>query len=232
MNGQVSTAPTTYLARHVGIAGYEATVAEMRDLTARIHEGHGREELWFLEHPAMYSAGTSARAKDLQEPDRFPIFSAGRGGQWTYHGPGQRVVYLMLDLSRDHGAVPARDIHAYVEALETWLIEALASFGVVGERRRDRVGIWVTDPVTTHESKIAALGIRVTRWVSWHGVSINVDPDLCHFEGIVPCGIREHGVTSLRALGSAATMADLDAALAGAWPQTFGGALSFAAPDS
>ena len=226
MTVEVSTAPGTLLARRLGIAGYEDTVAKMRELVAGIHEGHETEQAWFLEHPAMYSAGTSARAEDLQQPDRFPTYFAGRGGQWTYHGPGQRVVYLMLNLDRAHGIVPARDIHAYVEGLESWLISALGTLGIMGERRSGRVGIWVADPTTGDESKIAALGIRVTRWVSWHGVSINVDPDLSHFAGIVPCGIREHGVTSLRALGLPATMADMDRALADAWPEIFGSRLS------
>ena len=225
---EVSTAPGLLFAHRLGIVGYEETVAKMREIATGIHERREIEQAWFLEHPAMYSAGTSARAEDLQDPNRFPTYSAGRGGQWTYHGPGQRVVYLMLDLNHAHGSVPARDIHAYVEGLEAWLISALAALGVAGERRKDRVGIWVVDPHTGSESKIAALGIRVTRWVSWHGVSVNVNPDLSHFGGIVPCGIREHGVTSLRALGSAATLTDLDTALANAWPAIFGGKLSFA----
>ena len=201
---------------------YPDAIAEMQAHIARLAAGTAPERVWLLEHPPLYTAGTSARPADLQAPGRFPVFEAGRGGQWTYHGPGQRVAYVMLDLTRPHGTVRARDLHAYVAGLEAWLIAALALLGVAGERRAGRVGIWMVDPATGAENKIAAIGVRVTRWVSWHGVSLNVDPALDHFGGIVPCGIRAHGVTSLRALGVRVGMAEADAALMRAWVGVFG----------
>src|SRR5579875_2261541 len=184
-----------------GLTPYPEALATMEQRVAAIRAGTEGELVWLVEHPPLYTAGTSARREDLADPDRFPTFAAGRGGQWTYHGPGQRVGYVMLDLHRPHGLVPARDIRAYVHGLEEWLIRTLDRFNVRGERREGRVGIWVADRARGTEDKIAAIGVRVTRWVSWHGVALNVDPDLGHFGGIVPCGIREHGVTSLRALG-------------------------------
>src|SRR6185312_11144609 len=205
-----------------GLTPYPEALALMRDRIAAIRTGTAGELVWLVEHPPLYTAGTSARAEELTDPSRFPTFEAGRGGQWTYHGPGQRVAYVMLDLTRRHGRVPAQDIRCYVNGLEEWLIRALDRFNVKGERRPGRVGIWVADRTRGTESKIGAIGVRVTRWVSWHGVALNVDPDLSHFGGIVPCGIREHGVTSLAALGIPATMADADVALRGAWDEVFG----------
>ena len=205
-----------------GLVAYPAATAAMAAHVAALAAGAAPERVWLVEHPPLYTAGTSARPADLQAPDRFPTFAAGRGGQWTYHGPGQRVAYVMLDLTRPHGTVRARDLHAYVAGLEAWLIRALALLGVAGERRAGRVGIWVTDPATGAENKIAAVGVRITRWVSWHGVSLNVHPALDHFGGIVPCGIRAHGVTSLHALGVRVSMAQADAALMQAWPEVFG----------
>jgi len=169
-----------------------------------------------VEHPPTYTAGTSASPEGLLDP-RFPVFRAGRGGQWTYHGPGQRTAYVMLDLGRR-----GRDVRAYVHALEEWLIRALDRFNVRGERREGRVGIWVADRACGTEDKIAAIGVRVTRWVTWHGVALNVDPDLTHFAGIVPCGISGAGVTSLHRLGIPATMEEADAALMAAWDEVFG----------
>ena len=201
---------------------YPVALAEMQAHIAAMQAGLAPERIWLLEHPPLYTAGTSAKPDDLQAPDRFPTFSSGRGGQWTYHGPGQRVAYVMLDLSMPHGLVPARDLHAYVEGLETWLIRALASFGVPGEIRPGRVGVWVANPRTGTDDKIGAIGVRVTRWVTSHGVSLNVNPSLDHFGGIVPCGIRAHGVTSLHALGIPASMAEVDVALRTAWRATFG----------
>ncbi len=199
---------------------YDAAVSAMRARVEAIRAGTAPEQVWLLEHPPLYTAGTSAKPADLADPDRFPTHSAGRGGQWTYHGPGQLVAYVMLDLTRAHGAVGPRDTHAYVAALEAWLIGTLAGFGIAGERRADRVGVWVADG-RGGEAKIAAIGVRVTRWVSWHGVSLNVCPELDHFSGIVPCGIREHGVTSLRALGVMAGMADVRQRLREGWQQVF-----------
>src|SRR5580704_13718333 len=194
-----------------------AAIAAMQERVAAIRAGTASELVWLVEHPPLYTAGTSARPEELTDPTRFPTFNAGRGGQWTYHGPGQRTAYVMLDLTRRHGSVPAQDIRCYVNGLEEWLIRTLDRFNVKGERREGRVGIWVTDPATGVESKIGAIGVRVSRWVSWHGVALNVEPDLTHFSGIVPCGVREHGVTSLASLGHPVTMHDADVALRAAW---------------
>ena len=205
-----------------GLLPYQDALDAMQAQVTAIRAGTEAERVWLVEHPPLYTAGTSARDADLAEPGRFPVFQAGRGGQWTYHGPGQRVAYTMLDLQQPHGTVPARDVRRFVEGLEEWLIRALDRFNVRGERRAGRVGIWVTDRANGTEAKIAAIGVRVTRWVSWHGVALNVEPDLGHFSGIVPCGISEHGVTSLAALGLPVTMADADVALRGAWGEVFG----------
>ena len=201
---------------------YPEALAVMQERIAGIRSGTADEVVWLLEHPPLYTAGTSARPADLTDPLRFPTFEAGRGGQWTYHGPGQRTAYVMLDLTRPHGRLPARDVRQFVWTLEEWLIAALRRFTITGERREGRVGIWVADETRGTEAKIAAIGVRVTRWVSWHGVALNVDPDLDHFRGIVPCGISEYGVTSLAALGIKATMRDADVALRQAWDEVFG----------
>jgi len=185
---------------------YPQAVAFMEDRVRAIREGRAGELVWLLEHPPLYTAGTSARPEDLLDPDFLPVHRTGRGGQYTYHGPGQRVAYVMLDLARRRP-----DIRVYVSALEDWVIAALADFGVRGERRAGRVGIWVPRP--DGEEKIAAIGVRVRRWVTYHGIAINVAPDLSHYRGIVACGIRDRGVTSLAALGVEADMAALDAAL-------------------
>lgn len=185
---------------------YEEAVSVMEARVRAIRAGSAPELIWLLEHPALYTAGTSAREGDLVEPV-LPVHYTGRGGQWTYHGPGQRVAYVMLDISRRGG-----DLRAFVHNLEEWLIRTLAQFDVKGERRAGRIGIWVADP-SGAENKIAAIGVRVRRGVSYHGVSLNVAPDLAQYRGIVPCGVREHGVTSLAALGIKPTMAAVDKAL-------------------
>lgn len=207
-----------------GLVGYEDAVAEMERQVADIADGKADELVWLVEHPALYTAGTSADSKDLIEPDRFPVFATGRGGEYTYHGPGQRVAYVMLDLKRRR-----QDVRAYVAALEEVVIRTLDSMNVKGERREDRVGVWVRRPEkptlpdgTMSEDKIAALGIRLRRWVSFHGLSINVDPDLSHFGGIVPCGISAYGVTSLVDLGLPVMMADVDIRLREAFEDVFG----------
>ena len=203
-----------------GLAPYRETLAQMEARAEAIAQGRAPEALWFLEHPPLYTAGTSAQISDLVEPERFPVFAAGRGGQYTYHGPGQRVVYVMLDLG-----ARGRDVRQFVCALENWVIGTLAQFNVKGERRTGRVGVWVArGPDLSgnfREDKIAAIGIRLRRWVSFHGISINVEPDLGHFSGIVPCGITQHGVTSLVDLGLPVTLADLDAALLAEFPRHF-----------
>ena len=193
---------------------YPQAVAFMERRVAEIRNGKMPETVWLTEHPPLYTAGTSAKESDLIDPDRFPVFRSGRGGQFTYHGPGQRVVYVMLDLERR-----GRDIRAYVRALEGWVIATLATFGITGERRHGRVGIWVAHDGI--EEKIAAIGVRVRHWVTLHGIAINVHPDLSHFDGIVPCGISDRGVTSMRALGCNAEMEDLDAALATTFADAF-----------
>ncbi len=194
-----------------GLTDYDQAIATMQARITDIRANEASELIWLVEHPPLYTAGTSAHAEDLQDADRFPTYQAGRGGQWTYHGPGQRVVYTMLDLSRPHGSIPAQDVRAFVHGLEAWMIAALAELGVRGETRDGRVGIWVSTGGA--ESKIGAIGVRVSRGVSWHGMALNVNPDLSHFSGIFPCGIREHGVTSLAALGVAVSMAEVDAVL-------------------
>ncbi|RNF33545.1 lipoyl(octanoyl) transferase LipB [Paracoccus methylarcula] len=206
-----------------GVTGYEEAVTFMETRVAAIHAGTADEAIWLVEHPPLYTAGTSARPADLLHA-RFPVFEAGRGGQYTYHGPGQRIVYVMLDLNRR-----GRDIRRFVAQLEAWVIAALAEFGVTGEVREGRVGVWVTRPEkpplpdgTPSEDKIAAIGIKLRRWVSFHGISINVEPELSHYDGIVPCGISGYGVTSLVDLGLPVTMADLDSALQRSFPAQFG----------
>jgi lipoyl(octanoyl) transferase len=196
-----------------GLAPYAETLAAMEARVAAIAAGTAPEAVWLLEHPPLYTAGTSTNPADLLDA-RFPVHVAGRGGQYTYHGPGQRVAYVMLDLNRR-----GRDVRQFVCALENWVIGTLAAFNVRGERRTGRVGVWVSRPEKAGadgqpaEDKIAAIGVKLRRWVSFHGISINVEPDLSHFDGIVPCGIRDHGVTSLVDLGLPVTMDDLDVAL-------------------
>ena len=198
---------------------YDVAVAEMEARAAAIAEGKASELVWLLEHPALYTAGTSADEKDLLAPDRFPVFKTGRGGQYTYHGPGQRVAYVMLNLKARNP-----DVRAYVHDLERWIIATLARFNVVGEVRDDRVGVWVRRPEKGigREDKIAAIGVRIRKWVTFHGISINVDPALEHFSGIVPCGISQHGVTSLADLGHLVSMEEVDMALRASFEDVFG----------
>jgi lipoyl(octanoyl) transferase len=207
-----------------GRTPYDRALAFMEERAAAIREGTAGELVWLVEHPPLYTAGTSARIEDLVDPHRFPVFNAGRGGEYTYHGPGQRVAYVMLDLKRRR-----EDVRAFVAALEDWIIVALAAFNVRGERREDRVGVWVVRPDrpplpdgTPAEDKIAAIGIRLRRWVSFHGIAVNIEPDLSHFSGIVPCGVTDHGVTSLVDLGLPVTLGDFDVALKAAFKKIFG----------
>jgi lipoyl(octanoyl) transferase len=199
---------------------YPAAVAAMEARAADIASGQAGELVWLLEHPPLYTSGTSGRNEDLLDP-RFPLFTTGRGGQLTYHGPGQRVAYVMVDLKSRRP-----DVRAYVAGLEEWIIRTLAHFNVRGERREDRVGVWVRRPdkADGHEDKIAAIGVRLRRWVSFHGIAINVEPDLSHFSAIVPCGVADarYGVTSLVDLGHPVTMADVDVALRQAFAEVFG----------
>jgi lipoyl(octanoyl) transferase len=206
-----------------GLTGYDEAVAEMEARAAAIADGTARERVWLVEHPPLYTAGTSAKDADLILPERFPVHRSGRGGQFTYHGPGQRVAYVMLDLKRRDP-----DLRRFVAALEAWLIGTLDAMNVRGERREDRVGVWVRRPDKRAgaEDKIAAIGIRVRRWVSFHGVSLNVEPDLAHFDGIVPCGVADQGVTSLVDLGLPVTMPDVDAVLRAEFERIFGPTVS------
>lgn len=194
-----------------GLTDYAAALADMESRAAAIHADEAGERIWLLEHPPLYTAGTSADPAELLDP-RFPVYDAGRGGRYTYHGPGQRVGYIQLDLTRR-----GRDVRAYVHALEGWVIDALALLGVKARRAEGRIGIW-TDDVRGREAKIGAIGVRVKRWVTLHGFSLNVAPDLTHFTGIVPCGIAEYPVTSLAALGKATGFSEVDAALARTLP--------------
>ena len=207
-----------------GLVSYPDALAHMEAQVAGIRAGTLPEQVWLLEHPPLYTAGTSADPADLLAPERFPVFAAQRGGQYTYHGPGQRVAYVMLDV-----AARGRDVRAFVADLERWVIAALAQFNVTGNIRCRRVGVWVDRPDkpslpdgTIREDKIAAIGLRLRKWVSFHGISLNVEPDLEHFAGIVPCGIRDHGVTSLVDLGHPVTMADVDPVLRAAFDEIFG----------
>jgi lipoyl(octanoyl) transferase len=214
----VSKAPVAYL----------DAVAAMEARAADIAEGRAGELIWLLEHPPLYTAGVSAKADDLLEHDRFPVFASGRGGQYTYHGPGQRVAYAMLDLSQRR-----RDVRAFVAALEAWVIGALGRFNVAGEVRPGRVGVWVERRTPGHpprEDKIAAIGVKLRRWVSFHGISLNVEPNLGHFSGIVPCGVTEHGVTSLVDLGLPVSMDEADAALRASFAEIFGAVMDAAPP--
>ena len=198
---------------------YETALSDMTQRVEHLSQGAAREQVWLLEHPPIYTAGTSAQPRDLVDPDRFPLYRTGRGGQYTYHGPGQRVVYVMLDLNRR-----GRDVRAYVHRLESWIIDVLADFSITGELRDGRVGVWVRRPELGRgrEDKIAAIGVRVRRWITFHGISLNVNPDLQHYAGIVPCGIQDQGVTSLADLGREVTMDEVDERLRVRFENNFG----------
>nr|WP_262691233.1 lipoyl(octanoyl) transferase LipB [Kordiimonas aestuarii] len=198
------------------LVSYPDAIEEMESRVRAIRAGEAQELVWLLEHPPLYTAGTSADPMDLVDPDRFPVYDAGRGGQYTYHGPGQRVVYFLLDLKKR-----GRDVRQFVYSLEEVIASTMASFNVKAERRKGRVGLWV-ERGDGREDKVAAIGVRVRQWVTYHGIAINVAPDLSHFDGIVPCGISEHGVTSLEDLGLPVTMADVDVALKAAFDEIFG----------
>jgi len=211
-----------------GLVPYPEALATMQARARAIADGEAEELVWLLEHPPLYTAGTSAKAADLLRPDKFPVYDAGRGGQYTYHGPGQRIAYVMLDL-RQRG----RDIRCLVQNLEAWVIDTLAAHNIKGELREGRIGVWVQRPErgAMSEDKIAALGVRVSRWVSFHGISLNVAPDLSHYDGIVPCGIKDQGVTSFEDLGQLVTMPEVDMSLKSAFEQRFGPVLQASESD-
>lgn len=196
-----------------GLIPYEEAITLMEERVDGIFNGSAEEMVWLLEHPPLYTAGSSAKKKDLLDANTLPVYETGRGGQYTYHGPGQRVAYVMVDLTKRN-----RDVRAFVTALEQWIIGTLGTFGIIGERRRGRVGIWVNHKGV--DQKIAALGIRLRRWISFHGIAINVTPDLSHFQGIVPCGLSQFGVTSCEALGVTISLAELDEVLREQWSQS------------
>ncbi|EAU42805.1 lipoyltransferase [Fulvimarina pelagi HTCC2506] len=216
-----------------GLTDYATALALMDRRVAEIDAGAAPETVFLVEHPPLYTAGTKANAADLVDATRFPVYEAGRGGEYTYHGPGQRVAYVCLDLKRRR-----QDIRAFVAALEAWIISTLREFQIVGERREDRVGVWVEQPErpplmdgSSAEDKIAAIGIRVRKWVTFHGISLNVDPDLTHFSGIVPCGVRNHGVTSLADLGHVVSMPEVDILLRRHFETIFGATSKLGLPD-
>lgn len=220
---QLDNAPVEWRIEN-GLTDYLFALDFMQNRAEAIRTDNAKELIWLVEHPPLYTAGTSANSNDLITPDRFPVYDAGRGGEYTYHGPGQRIVYIMLDLKKRR-----EDVRAFVAAIEQWIIETLAEFNVKGERREDRVGVWVVRPERPStiigepaEDKIAAIGIRLKKWVSFHGLAINVEPDLSHYSGIIPCGIANHGVTSLVDLGLPVTMHDVDNALAKTFGDIFG----------
>ena len=225
--GRTDEVPTGWAVSR-GLVDYPAAVAAMEARAAAIAEGRAGELVWLLEHPPLYTGGVSAKPGDLLDAGRFPVFASGRGGQYTYHGPGQRVAYVMLDLTRRQ-----RDVRAFVAALEAWVIGALGRLNVTGDVRPGRVGVWVerrTPGFAPTEDKIAAIGVKLRRWVSFHGISLNVEPDLSHFGGIVPCGVTEHGVTSLVDLGLPVTMDEADAALRASFAEVFGAVEDEGAP--
>ena len=197
------------------LVDYPDAVSFMEERAAEIAYGQAPETVWLLEHPAIYTAGTSSKTKDLLKPDKFPVYAAGRGGQYTYHGPGQRVAYVLLDLSKRKS-----DIRAYVQNLEAWIITTLAEFNINGKRRAGRIGIWVENDMGV-DKKIAAIGVRIRKWVTFHGIAINVSPNLSHFDGIVPCGIKGYGVTSFKDLGVPANLGHLDLTLKETFPNQF-----------
>jgi lipoyl(octanoyl) transferase len=226
----MGTAPAAIEWRRSGApVPYETAVAEMERRIAAIRAGSAPALVWLLEHPPLYTAGTSARPEDLLDPQRLPVYQSGRGGQYTYHGPGQRIAYVLLDLDRPELGPKRRDVRCHVWRLEEWMIRTLARFKVRGERRDGRIGVWIAG-ADGRENKIAAIGVRVRHWVSYHGVALNVDPELDHFRGIVPCGVTEHGVTSLARLGVTASMPEIDIALRATFDEVFGTAAACAPP--
>lgn len=204
------------------IVPYPTAITWMRQYVQNIYHEKAPECLWFLEHAPLYSAGTSAKKEDLFNPQNFPVFYTNRGGQWTYHGPGMRIIYVMIDLRRPHPSFPDHDIRAFVHHLENWLILTLQYFGITAEKRKDRIGLWVVDPLTKQEEKIAALGIKLNHWISWHGIALNVYPTLENYAGIIPCGLKNYGVTSMHKLKVHASMTEVDQILCKKWNESFG----------
>ncbi|CAI3956384.1 Lipoate-protein ligase B (LipB) (PDB:2QHT) (PUBMED:19798051) [Commensalibacter communis] len=203
------------------LVSYPNAIQHMERYVQDIYNEKQPECLWFLEHPPLYTAGTSAKDYDLINTQNYPTFYTNRGGQWTYHGPGQRIIYIMMDLRKDHQAFPSRDIHAFVNAIEDWVILTLRQFNIYAEKRKDRIGLWVINPITKKEEKIAALGIKLTRWISWHGIALNISPNLNDYTGIIPCGLAEFGVTSMEKLGVKCSMDEVDQVSLEQWNHIF-----------
>lgn len=210
-----------FLQKSKKIVSYPDALHHMQEYTQKIYEKKQPECLWFLEHFPLYTAGISAKEHDLINPQHYPTFYTNRGGQWTYHGPGQRIIYIMMDLREDHQTFPPRDIHAFVNVIEDWIILSLKQFNIQAEKRKDRIGLWVIDPITQKEEKIAALGIKLSRWISWHGIALNVLPNLEDYSGIIPCGLPEYGVTSMHKLGVHCSLGEVDHVLCQQWQQIF-----------
>ncbi|CAI3956047.1 lipoyl(octanoyl) transferase LipB [Commensalibacter papalotli (ex Botero et al. 2024)] len=213
--------PPIILQKSKKIISYLNASEYMQNYVQGIYDQKKPECLWFLEHPPLYTAGTSAKEQDLINTQNYPTFYTNRGGQWTYHGPGQRIIYIMMDLRQDHQAFPPRDIHAFVNAIEDWIILTLKQFNIHAEKRSDRIGLWVIDPATQKEEKIAALGIKLTKWISWHGIALNVSPNLEDYSGIIPCGLADYGVTSMKKLGVHYSMDEVDQVLLEQWSHIF-----------
>lgn len=222
---QAMTFPTIFWQKSNYLIPYPQSTAWMKAYVKQIYAGKAPECLWFLEHPRLYTAGTSAKEEDLLNSENIPIYRSNRGGQWTYHGPGQRILYVMMDLRKNHPHIPARDIHAFVYALEEWVAKSLEKLGIQTEKRSDRIGLWVIDPKTGKEEKIAALGIKLSHWISWHGIALNVQPNLGDYQGIIPCGLQSYGVTSLQKLGVNISMDEIDRILIQEWENFFGNPL-------
>ncbi|EHD12958.1 octanoyltransferase [Commensalibacter intestini A911] len=210
-----------FLQKSKKIVSYPDALQHMQEYTQKIYEKKQPEYLWFLEHSPLYTAGNSAKEHDLINPQHYPTFYTNRGGQWTYHGPGQRVIYIMMDLREDHQAFPPRDIHAFVNAIEDWISLSLKQFNIQAEKRKDRIGLWVIDPITNKEEKIAALGIKLSRWISCHGIALNVLPNLEDYSGIIPCGLPEYGVSSMHKLGVHCSLDEVDQVLCQQWQKIF-----------
>lgn len=218
---QAMTSAPIFLQKSKKTVPYPIAIEWMKNYAQKIYEGKMAECLWFLEHPPLYTAGTSAKESDLFNPENFPVFRANRGGQWTYHGPGMRILYVMLDLRKPHPAFPDHDIRAFVHKLEDWIILTLKQFGITAEKREGRVGLWVVNPKTGKEEKIAALGIKLHHWISYHGIALNIHPNLQHYSGIVPCGLRDYGVTSMKELDVPASFDRVDQVLQEQWNLLF-----------
>lgn len=218
---QAMASTPIFLQKSKKIVPYPIAIQWMKQHVQTMYQGKATECLWFLEHPALYTAGTSAKQEDLFNRQNLPVFYTNRGGQWTYHGPGMRIIYVMMDLRKPHPTFPDHDVRAFVQKLEDWLILTLKHFDITAEKRQDRIGLWVINPVTKQEEKIAALGIKLSHWISWHGIALNIHPNLENYTGIIPCGLKEYGVTSMQKLNIHASLDEVDKILCQNWGKIF-----------